>query len=127
MDMFEQHSEEQMKQEAPLAARMRPSTFNDFMGQEHLIGPGRVLRKAIESGKLPSIILWGPPGSGKTTLAYIIAISTQSHFAPISAVSAGVADLRRIVEEAKDRRKMELKKTICAASWRKPRTAARWS
>jgi len=112
MDMFEQHSEEQMKQEAPLAARMRPSTFNDFMGQEHLIGPGRVLRKAIESGKLPSIILWGPPGSGKTTLAYIIANSTQSHFAPISAVSAGVADLRRIVEQAKDRRTMELQKTI---------------
>ena len=110
--MFEQHSEEQIKQEAPLAARMRPSTFNDFVGQEHLVGLGRVLRKAIESGKLPSIILWGPPGSGKTTLAYIIASSTQSHFAPISAVSAGVADLRLIVQDAKDRRTMHLQKTI---------------
>jgi len=112
MDMFEKQSEEQIKREAPLAARMRPGTFNDFMGQEHLVGEGRVLRKAIESGKLPSIILWGPPGSGKTTLAYIIANSIQSHFTPISAVSAGVSDLRRIVEEAKERRTMHLQKTI---------------
>ena len=112
MDMFEQHSEEQIKQEAPLATRMRPATFNDFVGQEHLISEGHVLRKAIESDKLPSIILWGPPGSGKTTLAYIIASSTQSHFAPISAVSAGVADLRHIVQEAKNRRHMHLQKTI---------------
>ena len=97
MDMFEQKSRERMKEEAPLAARMRPDTFNDFVGQEHLIGEERVLRKVIEAGQLPSIVLWGPPGSGKTTLAYIIANATQSHFAPISAVSAGVSDLRRIV------------------------------
>ena len=112
MDMFEHQYEEQMKQEAPLAARMRPATFDDFVGQEHLIGEGRVLRKAIEVGQLPSIILWGPPGSGKTTLAYIIANTTDSHFSPISAVSAGVADLRRIIEEAKERRKMHQQKTI---------------
>jgi len=71
-----------------------------------------VLRKAIESGKIPSIILWGPPGSGKTTLAYIMANATQSDFSPISAVNAGVADLRRIIEEAKERRKISRRQTI---------------
>ncbi|GAJ07038.1 unnamed protein product, partial [marine sediment metagenome] len=112
MDMFEHKLEKQMKEEAPLAARMRPDTFNDFVGQEHLIGEGRVLRKVIEAGQLPSIILWGPPGSGKTTLAYIIANATDSHFSPVSAVSAGVADLRRIIEEARERRKLYQQKTI---------------
>jgi len=112
MDMFEYQSKEQKEKEAPLAARMRPSAFDDFVGQEHLIGRGHVLRKAVEAGQPPSIILWGPPGSGKTTLAYIMANTTDSHFSPISAVSAGVADLRRIVEEAKERRKMYQKKTI---------------
>ncbi len=112
MDMFERQFEEQMRREAPLAARMRPRAFEEFVGQEHLIGEGRVLRKAIESGQLPSIILWGPPGSGKTTLAYVIANTTNSHFSPISAVAAGVADLRRIIEEAKERRKLYQQKTI---------------
>jgi putative ATPase len=112
MDMFEQKAEEIKLREAPLATRMRPTTFSDFVGQEHLIGPGRVLRKAIETGKVPSIILWGPPGSGKTTLAYIIADATESHFEPISAVSAGVADLRRIIEGANDRRKNLHQQTI---------------
>ena len=112
MDMFEQKAEELKRKEAPLATRMRPSTFNDFVGQEHLIGPGRVLRKAIETGKVPSMILWGPPGSGKTTMAYIIADATESHFKPISAVSAGVADLRRIIEEANDRRQSLHQQTI---------------
>jgi len=112
MDMFEQKSKELKSKEAPLATRMRPATFNDFVGQEHLIGKGRVLRKAIEAGQLPSIILWGPPGSGKTTLAYIIADTTNSHFSPISAVSAGVADLRRIIEAAKERHKVYQQRTI---------------
>ena len=112
MDMFERQSEEQKKQEAPLAIRMRPASFDVFVGQEHLIGKGRVLRKAIEAGRLPSIVLWGPPGSGKTTLAYVIANTTDSHFSPVSAVSAGVADLRRIIEEAQERRKIYQQKTI---------------
>ncbi|MDO8442893.1 MAG: replication-associated recombination protein A, partial [bacterium] len=112
MDMFEQRAEEQKKQEAPLSARMRPATLQEFVGQEHLVGQGRVLRKAIESGKLPSIILWGPPGSGKTTLAYVIANTTASHFSAVSAVSAGVADLRRIIEEAKERHRLYQQKTI---------------
>ncbi len=110
--MFEHQFEKDKLKGAPLATRMRPTSFDEFVGQEHLIGKGRVLRKAIESGNLPSIILWGPPGSGKTTLAYIIANTTDSHFSPVSAVSAGVADLRRIIEDAKERRKMSQKRTI---------------
>ena len=112
MDMFEQKDDETKGQQAPLATRMRPSTLNEFVGQKHLVGDGRVLRKAIEGGRLPSIILWGPPGSGKTTLAYVIANSTNSAFSSVSAVSAGVADLRRIIEEAKGRRKMSQRRTI---------------
>ncbi len=112
MDMFEHQFEEQKGREAPLATRMRPATFHEFVGQEHLIGQGRVLRKAIEAGQVPSVILWGPPGSGKTTLAYIIANTTNSHFSPVSAVSAGVADLRRIIDEAKELRRLYQQKTI---------------
>ena len=112
MDMFEHQSKEQKEKEAPLAARMRPRTFHDFVGQQHLIGEGHVLRKAIEADQLPSIILWGPPGSGKTTLAFIIANTTNSHFSPVSAASAGVTDLRRIIEEAKERHKLYQQRTI---------------
>ncbi len=119
MDMFGQKAEEQNREslqtkdgQAPLATRMRPSTLNDFVGQKHLVGDGRVLRKAIEGGRLPSVILWGPPGSGKTTLAYVIASSTNSVFSSVSAVSAGVADLRKIIEEAKSRRRMAGRRTI---------------
>jgi putative ATPase len=105
MTLFNLRPEEQLEKEAPLAARMRPRAFSEFVGQEHLVGEERVLRKAIEADQLPSIIFWGPPGSGKTTLAYVIASVTKSHFSPISAVAAGVADLRQIVAEAKRRRK----------------------
>jgi putative ATPase len=84
----------------PLAARMRPRTLDEFVGQEQIVGPGRALRRAIESDQAPSMILWGPPGTGKTTLARIIAQQTGAHFAGLSAVSAGVADLRRIVIDA---------------------------
>jgi len=111
MDMFQQKFEEQKSQEAPLAARMRPNSFDEFVGQEHLVGERHVLRKAIEAGQLPSIILWGPPGSGKTTLAYIIANSTDSHFSPVSAVNASVADLRRVIGEARERRTLYQQKT----------------
>ncbi|MFC1990976.1 replication-associated recombination protein A [Chloroflexota bacterium] len=112
MDMFEQQAEEQKIQDAPLATRMRPNSLHTFVGQEHIMGKGRVLRKAIESDRIPSMILWGPPGSGKTTLAYIIANSTGSNFSPVSAVSASVSDLRRIIDQAIERRKMLGKRTI---------------
>ncbi len=112
MTLFDLHREQQLEREAPLAARMRPRRFAEFVGQEHIVGEGRVLRKAVEQDLIPSIILWGPPGSGKTTLAYVIAAATKSHFSPISAVSAGVADLRRIVEEANTRRGMHGERTI---------------
>jgi putative ATPase len=112
MDMFEKQAEQQQMQQAPLATRMRPNSLHTFVGQEHIIGKGRVLRRAIESDRIPSMILWGPPGCGKTTLAYIIANSTGAQFSPVSAVSASVADLRRIVEQAKERRKVQMQKTI---------------
>ncbi len=91
---------------------MRPRTFDEFVGQEHVVGVDRVLRRAIQADRLPSIILWGPPGSGKTTLARLIAGVTQASFQPISAVTSGVADLRRIVAEARDRLGMHQEKTI---------------
>ncbi|MFC2050064.1 replication-associated recombination protein A [Chloroflexota bacterium] len=104
--------DEALLHDVPLAARMRPRSLAEFVGQEHLVGEGRVLRKCIESDQLPSMILWGPPGSGKTTLAYVIASVTKSHFSPLSAVSAGVADLRRVVDEARRRRKLSGQRTI---------------
>ncbi|MFH1169548.1 MAG: replication-associated recombination protein A [Chloroflexota bacterium] len=120
MDMFAQQPEQQPAepqdgqglQGVPLSTRMRPANLHTFVGQEHIMGKGRVLRKAIESDRVPSMILWGPPGCGKTTLAFIIANATGAHFSPVSAVSANVSDLRRILEQAKERRKVRMQKTI---------------
>ncbi len=112
LDMFEQRDQEQQLQNAPLATRMRPNSLHTFVGQEHVIGKGRILRRAIEADRIPSMIFWGPPGCGKTTLAFIIANSTGAHFAPISAVSASVNDLRKIVQQAAERRKVHIQKTI---------------
>ncbi|MGO8947548.1 MAG: replication-associated recombination protein A [Ktedonobacterales bacterium] len=88
------------KSAQPLAARMRPSSLTEILGQGHLLDPGRALRRAIEKDMVPSMILWGPPGSGKTTLAAVIAQTTKSRFVALSAVTAGVADLRQVVEDA---------------------------
>jgi putative ATPase len=91
-------------EDTPLAARMRPRSLAEFVGQEAAVGRESMLRRAVEAGRLPSIILWGPPGCGKTTLARILARSVQAHFVQVSAVSSGVADLRRVVTEARARR-----------------------
>ena len=112
MPLFDLPEEKDLPQSMPLAARMRPQTFAEFVGQEHLVAVGRVLRKCIEADQLPSMVFWGPPGSGKTTLAYVIANVTRAHFSSLSAVSAGVADLRRVIGEAKKRLKSSGQKTI---------------
>lgn len=113
MDLFDHALLKRMAREAPLAARMRPRSLDEFVGQEEIVGPGRLLHRAIESDRLfSSIILWGPPGTGKTTLAMIIANTTQSHFETISAVLAGKAELRRVIAEAQERRKLYQKRTI---------------
>lgn len=88
-------------QNAPLAERMRPSTIDELAGQEHLTGKGSILRTAIEKGKVPSMILWGPPGTGKTTIANIIAHTLQVPFYTLSAISSGVKEIREVIEEAK--------------------------
>jgi putative ATPase len=108
IDLFESHDEE-LAPEAegsrrPLADRVRPTTLEEFIGQRHLLGEGKALRKAIQSDDLVSMILWGPPGSGKTTLARIIARETKSEFHSLSAVTAGVADVRQVLERARRNR-----------------------
>jgi putative ATPase len=92
---------------APLSWRMRPTSLDEFVGHQAAVGPGTVLRQALESDQLPSLILWGPPGSGKTTLARIVATMTSSVFEAVSAVSSGVADLRKVVERARERQRMQ--------------------
>jgi putative ATPase len=110
--LFDYNRKVQAESDAPLAERMRPLIFADFVGQDQIVDPDRVLLKSIAAGRLPSIILWGPPGTGKTTLARLVATSTQADFQPVSAVTSGVADLRRIVAEAKDRKGMHRQSTI---------------
>ena len=113
MDLFDHAMQERLEHEAPLAQRMRPRTLDEFVGQEHMLGPGKLLRRAIEADRLfSSIILWGPPGSGKTTLAQIIAHTTRSHFETISAVLAGIPELRKIIQDARERRRMNGIRTI---------------
>ena len=112
MDLFDHALAKRLTTEAPLAARMRPRTLDEFVGQEEIVGPGRLLRRAIEADRLfSSILLWGPPGTGKTTLAQIIANSTKSYFVTISAVLAGVAELRTVIAGAKERRKLNSLRT----------------
>jgi putative ATPase len=113
MDLFDHAMQEAMQNEAPLAARMRPRRLEDFVGQGEIIGEGRLLRRAIEADRLfSSIILCGPPGSGKTTLAQLIANYSQSHFVTISAVMAGKSELREVIDEARERRRLYRKRTI---------------
>jgi putative ATPase len=109
MDLFEQHIGDTHQ---PLAYRMRPRTLDEYIGQEHIIGPGRLLRRAIQADQLASIILYGPPGTGKTTLARVIANTTRSHFSTLNAVLSGVKELRYEIGEARDRLAHFEKRTI---------------
>ncbi len=112
MDLFDYSREKQLEKESPLAARMRPRTMDEFIGQEHIVGPGRLLRRAIQADQLSSVIFYGPPGTGKTTLARIIANTTNAHFIALNAVLSGVKDIRESIQIAKDRRGMFQQKTI---------------
>jgi putative ATPase len=103
MDLFDHAARERLREDAPLAERMRPSTLAEVIGQEESVGPGTFLAKAIEEDRLPSLILWGPPGTGKTTLATVIARQTRHTFVPFSAVLGGVKEIRVIVAAAKER------------------------
>jgi putative ATPase len=97
---------------APLAARMRPRSLEEFVGQEHLVGPGRILRRLVDSGELASVVLYGPPGTGKTTLARILAQSARAHFETLNAVTSGAADIRRVAQEAHDRLRFHRQRTV---------------
>lgn len=111
-DLFDHAANESMSAEVPLAERMRPTTLDEYMGQTHLFGEGKPLRGLIDSKRVISMVLWGPPGVGKTTLARLIAKQADSTFVEISAVSSGVAELRAIVKEATETRRLHHKKTV---------------
>lgn len=112
LDLFHGGGGDDSGAPAPLADRMRPRGLEEFLGQEHILGPGRVLRKAIENGDLHSAILWGPPGSGKTTLARLMAAKTKSRFVAYSAVTSGVKEIRQVTEGARRAQRNEGRRTV---------------
>ena len=112
MDLFDNALEERFDEYAPLAARMRPRTLDEVVGQKHILGPGRALRTLIESGDLSSVVMWGPAGTGKTTLANVVARATEAHFVPMSAVTSGVAEVRKQIEAAKELLAQQGRRTV---------------
>ncbi len=111
-DLFTEAAGRYRSAQAPLADRMRPQTLDEFVGQEHILGPGKLLRRSIEADRITSVIFFGPPGTGKTTLARIIANTTRSHFTSLNAVLAGVKDIRGAIEDARERLAMQQQRTI---------------
>ena len=112
MDLFDYMREQSGKKDAPLARRLRPKKLEDVVGQEHILGPGRLLTRAIEADRLSSVILYGPPGTGKTTLAYVIANTTKADFKEINATTSGKKDMEEVVQGARDALGMYGRKTI---------------
>ena len=112
MNLFDQAHEDRLQKSAPLAARMRPRTLDEYIGQEHIIGPGRLLRRSIQADQLGSLIFYGPPGTGKTTLAQVIANTTKAHFIALNAVLSGVKEIRESIAEAQQRAKLYSQRTI---------------
>src|SRR5215210_4572825 len=110
-DLFEQAHQERLQKTAPLAARMRPRTLDEYIGQTHIIGQGRLLRRSIQADQLGSLIFYGPPGTGKTTLAQVIANTTQAHFIALNAVLSGVKEIREAIAEAQDRARLYSQRT----------------
>ena len=112
MDLFEYNRQQQMKKEAPLAARMRPDTLEEFVGQKHILGEGKLLTRAIQADRLSSVIFYGPPGTGTTTLARIIANTTKSAFEQLNATTSGMKEIKEVVDRAKMRIGMNAERTI---------------
>jgi putative ATPase len=111
MDLFEDKGKKKISEEAPLALRMRPKDLSEFVGQEHILSKGKLLYRAIEADRINSAIFWGPPGTGKSALAHVVAQKTESHFEYLNATTCGVADIRKVIAQAKNRRAMYGKKT----------------
>src|SRR5580692_8620683 len=103
MDLFRESRQKNLDRVAPLAARMRPTSLEEFVGQQHFLGPGKLLRRMLEADRLTSAIFYGPPGTGKTTLAQIVAVYTKSHFEQMNAAAVGVKEVRAILDAAKER------------------------
>src|ERR1700677_650827 len=112
MDLFRESRQKNLDRVAPLAARMRPRTLDEFVGQRHFLGPGKLLRRMLEADRLTSVIFYGPPGTGKTTLAQLIAIYTKSEFVEVNAAAVGVKEVRAILEAAKERLGAGGKRTV---------------